>query len=226
MAAEIKNRRRKDIPEYPIDAIQEALFNALIHSDYSLHGMRIMVAIFSDRLEIQNPGLLPFGMTLENFKSGVSRVRNHVIARVFAELGLVEQWGTGYKRILEVCKKEGYPEPKWEEIGSVIRVTFYPHPQTQALGADLVLNRHQVGTKSESSPEELQLIEFCNTQHSITEIMQVLGWKDRTKFRNKYIKPLLTRGLLAMTFPDKPNSSKQKYFTTELGLVLLKQINS
>jgi predicted HTH transcriptional regulator len=61
---------------------------------------------------------------------GVSRVRNRVIARVFHELKLIEQWGSGYKRMMEACRNEGYPDPKWEELGMYIRVTFYPNQQT------------------------------------------------------------------------------------------------
>ena len=72
MAAEIKDIRRRDIPEYPVLAVREALLNALLHSDYSMMGSRILVAIFSDRLDIINPGMLPLGITLEDFKNGVS----------------------------------------------------------------------------------------------------------------------------------------------------------
>lgn len=132
LSAEIAGIKRKDIREYPPIAIREALINALIHRDYSLIGSRIQIAIFNNRLEIQNPGLLPFGFTLEDLKAGISRIRNRVIARVFYELGLMEAWGSGYKRIIEVCNREGYKEPMWEELGSSIRVTFYPH-QTSLL---------------------------------------------------------------------------------------------
>ncbi|MBS0648752.1 MAG: putative DNA binding domain-containing protein [Verrucomicrobia bacterium] len=130
MAAEIKNIFRRDIPEYSPVALREALINALVHADYSLSGSHIQIAIFNNRLEIQNPGMFPFGFTLDDFKAGVSRVRNRVIARVFHELKWMEEWGSGYKRIMEACREGGYPQPKWEELGTYIRVTFYPSPQT------------------------------------------------------------------------------------------------
>jgi ATP-dependent DNA helicase RecG len=88
----------------------------------------LFVSIFSDRLEIQSPGMFPFGMTLENFKAGVSRIRNRVICRVLHEMGLMEEWGSGYQRIVSACKKGGYPEPEWQELGSCVRVIFRPHP--------------------------------------------------------------------------------------------------
>jgi ATP-dependent DNA helicase RecG len=130
LSAEIKDIFRKDIPEYCPVAVREALINALVHADYSFTGSHIQIAIFNNRLEIQNPGMLPCGFTLDDFKMGVSRIRNRVIARVFHELKFMEQWGSGYKRMIEACRNEGYPEPKWEEIGTYIRVTFYPSLRT------------------------------------------------------------------------------------------------
>ena len=130
LASEISGAHREGVTEYPTVAIREALINALAHSDYSITGSRIHVAIYNDRMEIQNPGKLPFGGTFDDLKSGVSRLRNRVIARVFNELDLMESWGRGHERIIEACRAGGYPEPKWEELGSSLRVTFYPLKST------------------------------------------------------------------------------------------------
>ncbi len=130
LSAEIQGIRRKNISEYSLTAIREVLINALAHSDYSIIGSRIQIAIFNNRLEILNPGMLPFGFTLEDLKEGVSRVRNRVIARIFNELDLMEEWGSGYKRITEACAAGGYPEASWVELGTSFRVTFYPHIAT------------------------------------------------------------------------------------------------
>lgn len=128
LAARIVAMHRQDIPEYSEIALREVLVNAVAHADYSLSGMPIRVAIYADRLEVENPGLLPFGMTLDDFKAGVSRIRNRVIVRVLRELGLVEEWGTGYSRIIRACEESGHPLPAWRELGAVIRVNFQPHP--------------------------------------------------------------------------------------------------
>ena len=127
LSSKIKKIQRIDIPEYSSEILREVLINALVHADYSLSGGTHKVSIFSDRLEVESPGMLPFGYLLEDFFSGVSHIRNKVIARTFRELKLMEEWGTGYKRIQSVCKNESYPIPKWEEIGPVIRVTLWPH---------------------------------------------------------------------------------------------------
>ena len=130
LAARIVTMRRQDIPEYAEIALREVLVNAVAHADYSLTGMRIRVAIYANRLEVENPGMLPFGMTLDDLKAGVSRIRNRVIVRVLRELGLVEEWGTGYRRVTQACEEGGYPPPVWQELSSVLRVIFEPHPAT------------------------------------------------------------------------------------------------
>ncbi len=131
LAAKIETMRRQNISEYPIIAVREVLTNALVHADYSIKGMNPRIMIYSDRLEIESPGTLPFGYVLDDFFAGVSHTRNKVIARVFRELHLMEEWGTGYRRIVKVCSEKGYPVPKWEELGTVIRVVFNPHGITE-----------------------------------------------------------------------------------------------
>ena len=56
-----------------------------------------------------------------------------------------------------------------------------------------------------------KIIEFCNKERNIFEIMEYIGYKNRTRFRRDYIKPLVKKGLLKMTIPDKPTSRNQKY---------------
>ena len=68
------------------------------------------------------------GGTLD-FRSGVSKIRNRVIARVFRELGLMKEWSSGYRRVMESCQNGGYPAPDRQEPGSAFRVIFYPHPE-------------------------------------------------------------------------------------------------
>lgn len=215
--------KRRDIPEYPLEGIREAIINALVHANYEITGTRIFVAIYDNRLEIQNPGIMPPGMDFAQFQAGVSRVRNPVIARVFGELGLIEEWGSGYKRICGACHFGGYPEPMWEELGTVLRVTFYPHPETllqlgAKSGTKSAPSRHQV----EIDKVSLDLLTFCKEPRSFLAMMRLAGLKDRTKFRRKYIHPLLGFGWLEMTLPDKPKSSKQQYFITTAGENYLK----
>ena len=120
--------RRRDRWSLPPAAVREAIVNAVVHADYSQRGAPIRVAIFDDRLEVENPGLLPFGLTLEDLPLGISKLRNRVVGRVFHELGLVEQWGSGVQRMISACHDDGLATPVWEEIGFRLRVTLRTGP--------------------------------------------------------------------------------------------------
>ncbi len=229
MAGKFGDMRRRDIPEYPVEGIREALTNAIAHANYEVTGSRIFVAIYDDRLEIQNPGIMMPGMSIEQFKAGVSRIRNPVIAKTLGQLELIEEWGSGYKRIKNTCESGGYPLPKWEEFGSALRVTFYPHPEVMEVGAEfgtqLAPSWHPVMEGLELDNEMLQLIDFCKEPRSFQVLLEYMGWKDRTKFRRRFVSPLLEKNLIKRTIPEKPSSSKQKYLITEKGIEVLRKLD-
>lgn len=120
----IEGARREDRWSVPLVAIREALMNAIVHADYAQQGAPIRIALFDDRIEIENPGLLPFGLTIEDIMQGVSKLRNRVIGRVFHELHLIEQWGSGIQRMTSACQEAGLKAPKLEEIGTHFRATI------------------------------------------------------------------------------------------------------
>ena len=101
------------------------MINAVVHADYAQRGAPIRVAIFDDRLEIENPGLLPFGLTVDDIERGISKLRNRVIGRVFHALGLIEQWGSGIQRMTAACREAGLADPRFEEIATRFRVTIF-----------------------------------------------------------------------------------------------------
>lgn len=116
--------RNRPLPGLPPVAVREAIVNAVVHADYAQRGAPLRLALYDDRLEIENPGLLPFGLTLDDLPRGVSKLRNRVLGRIFKELGLVEQWGSGAQRMITACREAGLPPPEWEEIGVRLRVTL------------------------------------------------------------------------------------------------------
>lgn len=122
---QIGNIRRKERWSLPPAAVREAIINAVAHTDYAQRGAPIRISIFDDRLEVENPGLLPFGLTVDDLHRGVSKLRNRVIGRVFHELGLIEQWGSGIQRMATACREAGLAPPALEEIGTRFRVTIY-----------------------------------------------------------------------------------------------------
>lgn len=225
MGAIIKDIKREDVPEYPTVAVREGLLNALMHADYSYMNMRIFVSIFDDRLEIRSPGCLLPGMTIASIKEGVSMPRNLVIARIFQMLGWVEQFGTGYMRIMSACEAHQYPLPEWREVAPYMDIVFKPlvmegihdlSPKDQ-VGTQSAPSQHPVGTQSAPSQNDTELLKLCYAPKSISELMSEMSWKDRTKFRRRFLMPMVEQGLLEMTIPDKPNSRLQKYVITQLG---------
>ncbi len=85
----------------------------------------IRIAFFDDRIEIENHGILLPGMTVEDMLQGVSKIRNHVIARVFRELNLMEQWGSGVRRMFREAEALGLSQPEIIEVGMRVRFIVY-----------------------------------------------------------------------------------------------------
>jgi predicted HTH transcriptional regulator len=122
--AEIGPVRRKERWSLPPAAVRETIINAVAHTDYAQRAAPLRLSIFDDRLEVENPGLLPFGLTLEDLPRGVSKLRNRVIGRTFHALGLVEQWGSGIQRMTAACREAGLAAPVFEELATRFRVTI------------------------------------------------------------------------------------------------------
>jgi ATP-dependent DNA helicase RecG len=118
-------RVRQDDPLFPPLALREALVNALCHRDYSLPGGAVSVAIFDDRLEISSTGGLPFGLKVDDLRRDhQSLPRNPLVANVFYLRGLIERWGRGTQKIVELCVQAGHPEPEFEERTGEVVVRF------------------------------------------------------------------------------------------------------
>lgn len=200
---------REDRQPVPAEALREIILNAVMHRDYSQPGSYVAIAVFDDRIEVRSVGTLPNGVTAESL-SGThpSVLRNPLIAEAFHRTGAVEAWGRGTNRVIEECEKHGIPAPVFEEREGAVYVTFGAEIGP---AADM---GHQVGTKLAPSREQVLVLEAAREPRPIAELMEVCGRSDRTKFRNQVIRPLLEAGLLKMTIPDKPRSSRQRYRTT------------
>jgi ATP-dependent DNA helicase RecG len=115
------------------EMLREIIINALVHSDYSQGDSPIQVAVFDDRIEVRNPGGLLPGMAIDDLKQGISKVRNPVIARVFRELGLIKQWGSGLCRIFRQAEELRLPMPEIVEVGMELRFILWLAVLTMAV---------------------------------------------------------------------------------------------
>ncbi len=221
-AYRIEGLRRQNITEYPMKALREAITNAVMHRDWFIDGANVFVEIYSDRIEVVSPGGLPKGMRLADLGSKSVR-RNALIADLLHRIDFIEKAGTGVKRIRDEARKGGYPEPEWQADGFTTAI-FRPNPEVRAAaGPAPGSSRDQVGTKSGPSRDQVEILAVCETEQPIAALMRIAGRTNRTKFRDEVLGPLLRQGLIEMTIPDKPRSSRQRYRITARGLELLER---
>lgn len=124
LANKIVEFKRIDIPEYPFEAIREAVINAIAHRNYNRRGAPIMVSIFDDRVEVRNPGGLLPGLNIKKLE-GHHATRNEAICSIFHETMDMERYGTGITKMKKYMKAHGLFEPKLSEEGDYFVVKFY-----------------------------------------------------------------------------------------------------
>lgn len=128
--ARIENLYREDVPEYPIVAVREAISNALAHRDYGITGQKVSLRMFDDRLEIESPGGLAGPVTLANL--GQKRYsRNPLLARLMYELRLIEEMGTGIRRMRKTLAEIGSPPPSFITDESSFLATLPARPMPE-----------------------------------------------------------------------------------------------
>jgi len=179
--------RRRDVPRYPTPALREALINAFTHRDYSIDGGAVSVAMFDDRLEVWSTGLLPPGLTPQKLKGQHESVpRNRLIADTFHRRGLVERWGYGTNRMVEVCLAAGCPEPEYEETGGAFVVRFRPASVADTAHAQAISQRG----------ERILAILADATQLGTPEILDRLGENITVRSLQTELKRLRESGLI------------------------------
>ena len=124
LGATIDGLVRKEKYELPPEAIREMIINAHCHRNL-LDESCIQVAVYDDRLEVTSPGGLYNGLTYEEFMNGHSKIRNKGIANIFSQMGLVEAWGSGIKRILNAAEEYGLLKPRFQEFDNMFRVELF-----------------------------------------------------------------------------------------------------
>ncbi|MGC8746783.1 MAG: ATP-binding protein [Candidatus Saccharicenans sp.] len=140
----LEGLQRKEVWEYPLEALREAIINALVHRDYTIPA-DIQIKIHEDRLEIWNAGELPPPLKPEDLRgSHGSVLRNPLIAQAFYYANLIERWGTGTTRIIELCRQQDQPEPEFQNQQGGFLVTFAKDPYTPERLRELGLNERQI----------------------------------------------------------------------------------
>lgn len=222
--ADLSDIRRKDIWSIPISILREAILNALVHTDYSQRGGPIRIAFFDNRIEVENPGILLPGMTIDDMKNGVSKIRNPVITRIFRELGQIEQWGSGVCRMFKEAKALGLPELEIIEIGIRLRLII-PIAEQHIVTTNQASKWAQVEAQVEAQVDKDILTICSNKPLSSSQIATALGHKTLSGNLRKALSRLKEAEFIEMTIPEKPQSNKQKYRLTVRGEQYLEQID-
>jgi ATP-dependent DNA helicase RecG len=190
-------------------ALREAIINAFVHNDYTTE-LAPKFEIFSDRIEITSNGSLPFGLEKEEFFEGFSVPRNKELMRIFKDLGLVEQLGSGIPRILKCYSRNCFLFTE-----NFLRMSF---PSSTPL--DVATPEATPEAAPEVTPEVAAVVNLLKERGgelSRDELLHGFGLKDKEHFRKTYLVPALAKGLIELTIPDKPKSPKQKYRVSERG---------
>ncbi len=117
---------RVEETEYPVEAVREAIVNAVAHRDYQIRGDEIRVLLYADRIEIYSPGRLPGHVTVENLVHERFS-RNESIVQVLSHMGFIERLGYGIDRMIRLMAQVGLPPPRFEETVAGFQVTLVSH---------------------------------------------------------------------------------------------------
>ncbi|MBS5857664.1 MAG: putative DNA binding domain-containing protein [Clostridium sp.] len=207
--AKIEYKGRKEVEKIDSKALKEAVINAIVHNDYS-YGNSPIIELYSDRIEITSAGGLPQELSQEEFLEGVTAPRNKELIRVFKDVDLIENIGSGVLRILDA-----YDKSCFKFMDHFLRVSFKYKENPFEYNDTAKTESSKLGSKKSSklAVSEQQILELCKTEKSLKEITKYFGYKDVYKFKNNYINKLLEQNKLKMTIPDKPKSRSQKYVT-------------
>lgn len=194
--------KREDRTDYPIPAIREAILNALVHRDYSVHteGMPIQLIMFSDRIEIRNPGGVYGRIKINQLGKVQPDTRNPVLASELEVMRITENRYSGIPTIRRTMQEYNLRQPEFsDERGSFI----------------VKLYKHEITEKNETLGmfDGNDLVLFCKTPRTRKEICEYLGLSSVTYAIQTHVMPLVEKGVIKMSIPDKPKSPKQLFYS-------------
>jgi predicted HTH transcriptional regulator len=217
--------------DLPQEVVAEGIVNAVAHRDYT-SAASVQVMLFADRLEIWNPGRLPSALSLAALRRPhASHPGNPLIAEPLFLSKYIEKAGTGTLDMIKRCREQSLPEPgfRLEDDSFVLTLRRQESMGTEIVAKEVEAHDEaheftgEVGTKSGPSRDQVKTLKKCREDATLVDLLAVTGRSNRTKFRDQVLNPLIAAGLIEMTIPDKPRSSKQRYRLTNKGRRWLKE---
>jgi predicted HTH transcriptional regulator len=200
--------------------VTEGIVNAVAHRDYTSNAS-VEIMLFSDRLEIWNPGSLPPSLRIADLrKPHASQPSNPLLSEPLFLTKYIEKAGTGTIDIYDQCRAAGMRLPKFRIESGLFILTVWRKqstlPETQSQPESPTQLPTQSPTQS-SDPVYRLLLVLQKAPLSSGELRSALNIKHRPTFRDNYIHPALQLGFIEYTIPDKLNSRLQKYHITAKG---------
>jgi ATP-dependent DNA helicase RecG len=184
---------RREIPEYPVEALREAIMNAVAHRDYSefARGSYIQIRLFADRLEVQSPGGLHGSVTIHNLESEQS-TRNRILMRMIEDLHMVENRGSGISAMIGAMRRANLAPPEFIDKRSSFWVVFRNHTM---MNPDTIDWLNQFASSPINDAQRLCLA-YVRTSRQITNgVYQRLNRTDAVT-ANRELRALVELGLL------------------------------
>jgi ATP-dependent DNA helicase RecG len=210
---------RKETYPFPIDALREALFNAIVHKDYS-SGTPIQISVYEDRLYMWNAGQLPQNWTIKNLLTKHPSIPyNPLIANAFFRLGFIESWGRGFEKINKECKHAGNPLPIINYDLSGLLIEFKPTTKKPPIQMPIEMTEKtpvEMSVKqSTKTPILIMHVLHNNPRLTLTEVSKKIDKSPRTVERA--VTQLVNDGYLEHFGPKKGGSwiIKKKISTYE-----------
>jgi len=211
--------------EIPQEVVTEAIVNAVAHRDYTSNGS-VQVMLFSDRLEVWNPGRLPPSLTLEKLRVAHGSVPgNPLLAESLYLTKYIERMGTGTRDMIRRCVATGLPEPEFAVTDGFVTTIWREIALTngKALGGQVA--GQVAGQVTGQVTDEVSRVVFVlHGERTRRQLQSALQLKGRDNFEERYLKPAIEAGYIALTIPDKPRSRLQKYRLTEKGRILIQKL--
>ena len=194
--------------EIPKEVVTEAIVNAVAHRDYTSNAS-VQVMLFSDRLEIWNPGRLPPPLTLEQLRGPHSSIPNNpLLAEPLYLTQYIERMGTGTLDMIRRCSDANLSEPEFTDIGG-FKITIWRAKSPEQI---------KVQPEFLHGYLESQVINLlADGPLSRSELSKELGHKKASGQLYNVVRDLLDDQMIEYTLPDKPRSPRQKYRLTDKG---------